>query len=294
MSSSSVSFDAIGTRWEIETGAALDDQLAERIKERIDRFDRTYSRFRPDSLVSQVAAAPAGGVFAFPEDAVALFELYDRLFTATQGGVDPLVGRRLELLGYDASYSLISAEHEPDIDRPRWSSDVSREGRVVATRRPVVIDVGAAGKGYLVELVSAMLRDAGLPEFVIDASGDIRHAGANGIRIGLEHPLDPSQVVGVAHLANAALAASATTRRAWGDGLHHVLDARSGKPVSDVLATWVVADDAAVADGLATALFVSDPRRLAERFRFTYVRMLSDGRAEVSPDFVGEVFVRGD
>jgi FAD:protein FMN transferase len=72
--------------------------------------------------------------------------------------------------------------------------------------------------------------------------------------------------------------------------LHHVLDARTGVPVQDVVATWVVADDAATADGLATALFFTGPEHLAEVFRFSYVRMFADGRAEISQNFNGELF----
>ncbi|MER5185437.1 hypothetical protein ABT009_45440 [Streptomyces sp. NPDC002896] len=63
---------------------------------------------------------------------------------------------------------------------------------------------------------------------------------------------------------------------------------RSG--VGRVVATWVVADETALADGLATALFFTEAQRLAETFQFAYVRMYADGRAEHSPDFVGEPF----
>ena len=257
-------FEAIGTQWEIETPEPLDRPLRRRILERIQQFDSTYSRFRPDSLVARVAAAPVGGCFDFPEDSVTLFDLYDRLYTATGGAVDPLVGHDLELLGYDRTYSLVPA---PDRlteaharGRARWSTDVVREGTSLVTRRPLVIDVGAAGKGYLVDIVTEILREAGITRFVVDGSGDLRHAGESCMRVGLEHPLDPGLVIGVSHLQDRALCASAVSRRVWGAGLHHVLDARTGVPVRDVVATWVVADEAVTADGLATALFLSRGR----------------------------------
>jgi ApbE family protein len=84
--------------------------------------------------------------------------------------------------------------------------------------------------------------------------------------------------------------ASAVNRRAWGDGLHHILDARTGTPVRDVLATWVIADNATLADGIATALFLTDPPRLNKTYRFTFVRMSANG-IEASPGFDGELFV---
>jgi FAD:protein FMN transferase len=292
---STFTFDAIGTRWCIDTDEPLRGDVRDQIRNRIRRFGLTYSRFRPDSLVSQVAAAPAGGRFEFPEDSLALFDLYDRLITATDGAVDPLVGRQLELLGYDPTYSLTPAPAaaraaERARARPTWASDVVRDGVTLITRRPLVIDVGAAGKGYLVDIVSAILQQAGVAGFVVDAGGDLRHCGEHGIRVGLEHPLDPRLVIGVANLQNRALCASAVNRRVWGDGLHHVLDARTGEPATEVVATWVVADDAALADGLATALFFTGAQRLAETFRFASVRMLADGRAERSPNFDGELF----
>ena len=288
-------FDAIGIRWEIETHEPLGASLERRMFERIEEFDATYSRFRPDSLVSRIADAPDGGRFDFPEDSVVLFDLYDRLHAATAGAVDPLVGRALELLGYDRTYSLTPASGpvraaERTRGRPTWSEDVVRDGTSLLTRRPLVVDVGAAGKGYLVDIVSRLLREAGFAQFVVDGSGDIRHAGGGRVRIGLEHPFDPRLVVGVADLRECALCASAVNRRAWGEGLHHALDARTDVPARDVVATWVVADEAAVADGLATALFFAGAEDLAGAFRFSYVRMFADSRAEISPNFDGELF----
>lgn len=291
---SSFRFGALGTQWEIATGEPLDDALRQLIRKRVDDFERTYSRFRDDSLVADIAAAHEGGRFLFPDDSTSLFDLYDRLYEATAGAVDPLVGRRLELLGYDRTYSLTPApaavREAEALARPKWSSDVIRDGTTILTHAPLVIDVGAAGKGYLVDLVSEMLRTAGVTEYLIDGSGDLRHSGQSPTRVGLEHPFDPSLVIGVSNLRDTALCASAVNRRAWADGLHHVLDARTGNPVHAVVATWVVAEDAATADGLATALFVTAPEQLAETFSFAYVRMFADGRAKVSDNFDGDVF----
>ncbi|MEV4033559.1 FAD:protein FMN transferase [Streptomyces umbrinus] len=288
-------FEAIGTNWQIDTDEPMSASLRTRILGRIRRFDATYSRFRPDSTVSRIAAARDGGRFEFPEDSLRLFGLYDRLYTATEGALDPLVGRQLELLGYDPAYSLTPAPDEVRAaerarGRVTWAADVVRDGTTLVTQRPLVIDVGAAGKGYLVDLVSTILREAGHTRFVVDGSGDLLHAGERTIRVGLEHPFDPKRVIGVSQLRGQALCASGVARRAWGDGLHHMLDARTGVPVEGMAATWVVADETALADGLATALFFTDAPRLAETFQFAYVRMHADGRADRSSNFAGELF----
>ena len=48
-------FDAIGTVWEIVTDDPLPAPARDRVRARIEAFDRTWSRFRPDSLVSRLA-----------------------------------------------------------------------------------------------------------------------------------------------------------------------------------------------------------------------------------------------
>lgn len=286
------SFEAIGTQWEIDTEAPLPPALRHRLLGHIEAFKRVYSRFQADSLVTQIATAPGGGCFSFPADSPALFHLYDQLHTLTGGAMDPLVGHRLERLGYDSSYSL---QPEPDWqvaapDDVCWRRDVVRHGAVIRTQRPLLLDVGAAGKGYLVDSIACQLRAADVRAATVDAGGDMRRFGAGAVRVGLEHPLYPDRVIGVVELRNAALCASATTRRTWGPGLHHVLDARRGKPTADVLATWVIAPDALTADGLATALFFVPAAVLQPSFSFAAVRMLANQTVEATANFPGEIF----
>lgn len=282
----SLTFEAIGTGWQIDTARPIDASLEAAIAARIDSFDRTWSRFRDDSLVARIARSP--GSWEFPAEAPALFELYRRLYEATDGAVSPLVGRALETLGYDRAYSLRANGHPVAV--PAWDEAVAWDGHGLTTARPVSIDVGAAGKGYLVDLVSELLEAAGHEDFIVDGSGDIRCLGPVPIRVGLEHPLDTSKAIGIVTVRDGAICSSATNRRAWGDGLHHVIDATTGLPTHSVIATWAIAPTALEADGLATALFFADPARLADSFDFTFVRMFSTGRVEFSPHLDGELF----
>lgn len=285
-SGADLAFDAIGTRWAIGTVRPLGAALVERIRSRVEEFDRIWSRFRADSLVAEIGRR--AGTYRFPADAAALFGLYRELYDATGGSLSPLVGRVLEHLGYDASYRL---RRGPGVvTAPAWDDVLTVRGRDVSVREPLLLDVGAAGKGYLVDLVAELLTGAGVTDFVVDASGDLLHRGSTPERVGLEDPSDPTRVIGVAVLDNGALCASATNRRSWGDGLHHIVDPARGEPVDGVLATWVTHPSCAVADGLATALFLTEPDRLARHFTFTCVRLLADGRAQLSTDFPGELF----
>lgn len=279
-------FDAIGTRWQVDTAAPLGDDARSTVLAVVDRFDRDWSRFRSDSWVSRVAAV--GGEHPVPADAAELFALYDEFDDLTDGAVNPLAGAALVALGYDAAYSLVPTGSPVGV--PAWTS-VRRAGGTIEVDPPTWIDVGAAGKGRLVDLVSAALAAVGAPDHTVDASGDLLHRGTDPVRVALEHPVDPSRAIGVVEVpAGSALCGSASNRRAWGDGLHHVVDARTGRPTADVVATWVVADSCMLADGLATAHFFAEPEVLRDRFDHRFVRVHADGRVRWSPDLPGEVF----
>lgn len=280
-------FGAIGTHWEIDTGTALNADAKGVITKRIEEYDRVYSRFREDSVVTSLAREAQTVVL--PDDAQDLFALYGALYEATGGSLSPLVGDTLNHLGYDASYRLTSLPG-PAVPPPAFEDVISLEGTTLTTYRPVTIDIGAAGKGYLVDIVARLLDDEGINQYTIDASGDLRHRGHTPERVGLENPRATDHLLGVAEVSNRALAASATNRRAWGDGLHHIVDALTGLPTRSVEATFVIADTAAMADGLATALCMVSPERLRQVGEFDWLIMSSDGSLEASPDFPGEVF----
>lgn len=259
----------------------MPDAVRAAIAARVERFDHDWSRFRDDSLVARIARTP--GRYRLPVEATELLGLYAELYSATAGRVSPLVGGALGAAGFGPRLAGASA------DVPPWDDALAWDGEHLDTVTPIVLDVGAAGKGHLVDLVSGVLTDAGIARHVVDGSGDLRIRDVP-MRIALEHPADPTKAVGVAELSEGALSASAGNRRRLADGRHHVLDAVTGLPVHDVVATWAVAADDLTADGAATALFFDTDPAWFTRRGVEWVRMLSDGTLQSSRGFPGEVF----
>lgn len=278
-------FEAIGTRWELESADPLTAEVRGDITGLIDRFDAEWSRFRADSTVSWLAQD--GGPVVAPADTAAMLDMFAEVSRATDGAVNPLVGASLEHLGYDAAGSLIDRGAVPApadwLERVTWSPGA------LTVAPPALLDVGALGKGRLVDLVLEAFAATTPGDLVVDASGDLAVRGRPQ-RIGLEHPYDARRAIGVWEVTDAALCASATNRRAWGDGLHHVLDARTGLPVRTIAATWAVADTAMRADALATALFFDGGPALAHSWGCEWVRMTADGGVEWSPGCGAELF----
>lgn len=280
-------FKALGTQWSIETKDELSFALKNRISQRLESYDKTYSRFRDDSVVA--AMRGGAGHYEFPDDFARLFELYQTLYRLTKGKMTPLIGSALEQAGYDRDYSLTVGKMTgvPPLDEAvRWDGD-----RMLVTDRALTFDVGAAGKGYAVDLIVDIIEAGGVVDYTVDASGDLRHRGVQSEVIGLEHPFDLGKVIGVMNLKNQSLCASSINRRAW-RGLHHIFDPMSLKPVGNITSTWVVAADTLAADGLATALFfVDNPDDLRRSFDFTYVRLFTDGSVDYTPGFEGELYI---
>ncbi|MEI8062046.1 MAG: FAD:protein FMN transferase [bacterium] len=280
-------FKATGTSWTINLGENYSNEIRNTIINRIETFEQNYSRFRSDSLVSKMAHT--AGTYTMPEDAKNLFALYRRLYDITDGMVNPFMGKTLSDAGYDPTYSLQPKENitKP----PQWDAVMKYEHPTLTLEKPVTFDFGAAGKGYLVDIVAKIIEDSGIQSYMINAGGDImyRNEKNKSLRVGLENPENQQQVVGVAEIINQSICGSAGNRRAWGE-FTHIIDPKTGKSPKNILAVWVVAENTALADGLTTALFFTNPEKIQTAFKFEYAIVYADHSGKISPNFPGTFF----
>jgi FAD:protein FMN transferase len=289
----SFEFEAIGTHWRIDIDEDVADArrgaVGDRIAARIAVFDKDYSRFREDSLVWKMSEE--SGTYELPEDAEPMLAMYEHAYRATKGAVTPLIGKTLVEAGYDHAYTLVPGElHQP----PAWDDVLTYEPpRRLTLSRPALLDFGAIGKGYLIDIVSAILWDEGLRSYCVDAGGDMTHRSAAGkpLRVGLEHPEDETKVIGAVTLApGMSLCGSAGNRRAWGE-YHHIIDPRSLRSPRDIQAVWVVAESTLLADAMTSCLYFVPPEDLTD-FRFEYLVLRPGERATMSRGFPAELFLK--
>ena len=286
----SFTFPAIGTTWQIDIDAQVsiekESEIFFAIQKRIDDFDKTYSRFRSDSLVTKMSQE--SGEFVLPEDAKKLFELYYELYTATEGLFSPFVGQILVDAGYDADYSL--TQKKELVAPPLWEQVIRYDAPVLFVKQTTLLDFGAGGKGYLVDLVAEVIESFDMVEYCIDAGGDILRKGRNTVRIGLENPRQFDEVIGVYTLGNGSLCGSAHNRRSWGDFTHIINPATLSSP-KEIVAVWVYAQSALLADSIATCLFFVSPKKLQGIYDFEYLIMRDNNLIEKSSGFSAEIFI---
>lgn len=283
-----LAFDAIGTSFVVDlyldAGSIDKAKLLSEVLSFIDNYDKTFSRFRKDSLIFKISQKK--GEYILPENARKLFDLYYELYKLSNGLFTPLVGDLLRSAGYDESYSLTPRKIKKVLD---WGNAIEYSYPKLKIKKPTMIDLGAAGKGYLIDLIGQFLEEKNINSYCIDGGGDILYKNSLTLDVGLENPNDTSQVIGVTKIVNESICGSSINRRSW-DKYNHIMNPHTHNSVKNVIAVWVIADSALIADALSTCLFFVKPEVLASKYRFKYLKMYDNSTIDVSKDFPGDIF----
>lgn len=219
-----------------------------------------------------------------------MLDLYQQLHRQTGGAVTPLIGNTLSDAGYNATYSLVPG---PLQSPASWDEALDYHFPVLEIRTPVLLDFGAAGKGYLVDIVSELLEGASITTYCVDGGGDMRCRGDAALSVGMEHPSHSDEAIGIVSLQNASLCGSAGNRRAWGE-YHHIISPHTLTSPRDIAAVWVVAETALLADALTTCLFFVPPETMLAYYQYSYAIVYSNGRVVRSTDFPATMFETGE
>lgn len=284
-------YESMGTHWAVTIWDPIDPAVFGDLKSSViaqsQEFDQTYSRFIKTSLVWQLTEKR--GVVEVPADLVVMLRLYEKLYRLSVGKFTPLVGFALNDMGYDAEYSISAKATIRPVPK---LEEVIRivDDTHIELMQSALIDIGALGKGFFVDRISAFLRSRGIKRFLVDGSGDIYYSGdGQAIRAGLEHPDDPAKAIGVIEMKDGAMCASGSNRRRWST-YHHIIDPVTLTSTKDILATWVLAENAVLADGLATCLFLCEPENFAKELQFEYCMLNEEYRVKRSLGFEAELF----
>jgi FAD:protein FMN transferase len=157
----------------------------------------------------------------------------------------------------------------------------------VRAASPDVVDPSGLVKGWAVDRAAAILDDAGVQNYAVNAGGDMRLSGRAvpepDWRIGIEHPLEHDKIAAVLAVGRGAVATSATYAR--GD---HVLDPHTRRPPSGVLSVTITGPELATADAYATAAFAmgeAGPGWTARLDGYEALTILADRRVLSTPRF---------
>lgn len=250
---------------EVDCPRARDARLVDdTVGATIARLESTLSAYDP---TSELQRWKRGEVAAVSTDLAALMALSLRWQERSGGAYNPATGelsalwaRAVELGQTPGPDELAAAAAA--VAAPRYQ--IGDDGQPIKTGDCGPLAFNALAKGWIVDRALAAAqtvtaaRGLEVSSVLVNAGGDLAHAGNTPVDVAIENPLRPydnTPPLTVVAVANAAVATSGRARRGFRIGERfygHVIDPRTAVPADHLASISVVAPDCATADVLAT------------------------------------------
>lgn len=283
---------AMGTVLEIALRAASEPAgraLLDQLYRETAALEGVLSSYDPASALSQLNAAAGGPARTVPPELARILREALALTEHTEGAFDVSVGPLVALWKQAAQRGRAPQGAELEAARGRVGAHlVELAGDSVRLAVPgMALDLGGIGKGFALDRLAETLARAGARDALLSFGESSVLAlgapdGADRWRLLVRGP--DGGYAGVIELRDQALSVSGSFgaserigRRRFG----HVIDPRSGRPLTEERVAVVVAPTATLAEGWSTALLVlgEDPGlRLAEAAPGVEALLLRPGR----------------
>lgn len=247
---------SVGGRSPADLDRALDSAFAV-----VHDLDSKLSNYDSASELSRINREAPGEVSVSPET----FEFLELTLAAaheSSGALNPAIGPVIKLWGFYGDDMKVPDANDLDfaLSLVDYSSIVLDSAtRTVRLSEGMLLDPGATGKGYALNLADKVLRQMEIPTVFFDFGGQFYRRGADTVDLAIRHPRSDSVVASLIRMATGSVATSGDYERYFEqDGVRyaHIVDPRTGRPVPDRVSVTVFAEDPFVADYLSTALFV--------------------------------------
>ncbi len=249
-------FESMGTHWSLSIDHQhVTSSVIEDIKTQTKQFEQRFSRFIKSSESNQFRKSKAGDYLISTEFA-GLLNAGQQLFELTGGAFDMSIASFFEQIGYDESYSFRSTKNT-QWNAPKWSL----HGKLLSISGPIVFDVGGFGKGYWIDQISQILHKHNFPHHLVEGGGDMvatEKKDNSAWNVAIEYPGQPDQAIGTVELKNQGLAVSDIFKRKW-QNYHHLINAKSHKPIHHIVSNAAIAPTAFLADQMTSALSFAQP-----------------------------------
>lgn len=232
----------------------------------VGEFEAKFSRYRPDSVVSQINTAAGTSWVEIDDETRHMLDLAESLHRRTRGILDPTLLPLQLLWDWRKVRERLPEKNEVTeaLALTGWSKVERRPSAVRLSMRGMGLDFGGFGKEYAVDYIARMAAERGISDALVDFGRDIYAMGGNGKHpfwhVGIEDGNKPGQCWGGLAVTSRAVSASGDYARFFNSGgkrYGHILDPRTGWPVANgTRAVTVVAGSCIEAGAYSTAVFV--------------------------------------
>jgi thiamine biosynthesis lipoprotein len=185
----------------------------------------------------------------------------------TGGAFEPTIGPLAELWGFGGEVDRAPTPEElrQALSRVSYSKvEIDTEAHTIfLTEAGMRLDVRGAAKGFALDRMREAMLEAGATAGIMDFAGEMLFFGPgpeNGLwPVQLVDPYDPSRNYAYLLLPPGSLSTSSFYDRSveiGGKRYGHVIDPRTGQPISGMASVSVYSNEGVVADIVATGLFV--------------------------------------
>jgi thiamine biosynthesis lipoprotein len=239
------------------------------------RFEARFSRFLPDSLISEINRNAGLEWTSVDRETEVLFGLCDHSHFVTKGAFDATSLPLSLLWNWKEQHDEIPTEAAIASARSLvgWNRFLREPGRVLLPEPGMMLDLGGVGKEFAVDCLLQLGISQGIENLMVDLGGDIAVVGeppeGGGWYVGLEDPTDTTKsYCGIRLRTGLAVATSGDYRRCFqveGVTYGHILDSRTGRPVANqTRACSVIASRCGMAGLLATSAMILGGREAVD------------------------------
>jgi len=247
---------------EAQANAYIDLAVSE-----ISRIEQKISSWDPNSETSRVINN--AGIQPVQVDKE-LFDLIARaikISELTNGAFDISYASMDRIWKYDGTMKQLPTEEEvqQSVKNVGYKNIVldQEHQTVFLTKKGMRIGFGAIGKGYAADKAKQLLISHGVKAGIMNASGDLTTWGTqpdgSPWMVGITNPMNKDKVFSWFPLDNNAVVTSGNYEKFVefnGKRYSHIIDPRTGWPVSGLTSATIFAPRAELADALATSVFV--------------------------------------
>jgi FAD:protein FMN transferase len=247
---------------------AAADRAAEAAFRRVAALDDTLSDYNPTSELRRLSEKPVDEPVKVSADLFKVLQQSMVISKKSNGAFDVTVGPMVQLWRSSRKTRTLPAQEQiTAVARAVGYQKLrlnERQQTVTLTVPDMKLDVGGIAKGYAADAVLEILREQGINQAMAAASGDIALGdpppGQKGWKIGvasIDHPQQglTREVV----LSHAGISTSGDTEQYVeidGRRYSHIVDPRTGVGLTNRIGVTVIAKNATLSDGLATAVSV--------------------------------------
>lgn len=269
-----ISGQTMGTSYRVKAvlGTAQDrEQVKARIESNLYDFDLEMSNWNPKSWVTAFNDSESTDWQDIGNSALEIIAMAQEVSTASEGAFDITISPLIESWGFGVTgrEGVPSAEAIEELrafvgfDKILLDKD---KAKVRKLHPQTKLNASALAKGYGVDMISELLLQLDVQNFMVEIGGEVRCQGKPMRRdtwsIGLQRPQRGAgiKLQGTVPLRDLSMATSGDYRHYYKRGqdfYSHILDPRSGFPVEHSLCSaTVTAPSCALADALATCFLV--------------------------------------